>query len=104
MGELVPFLSAFALGTVIWRISRGSLRTGLSLCAVIALGLAATLLSGEYHASWSFLLPDLAESSVGVAAAAAISRLFLSSRSSPSGMVPGPTPNPQSAALPGPRH
>ncbi|MFY9728187.1 MAG: hypothetical protein WB579_09880 [Bryobacteraceae bacterium] len=103
MGELVPFLSAFALGTVIWRTSRGFLRTGLTLCAIIGSGLAATLLSGEYHVSRWFLLPDIAESAVGVAAAAATSRIFLSICSSSSRMEPSFTPNPQDAAFPGSR-
>lgn len=100
MSEFVPFLSAFALGTAIGCTSRGLVRTGLTICAVIASGLVATLLSGEYHASWWFLLPDLTESAVGVAAAAATSRFLLSNRSAAFRIAPGLAPNPRSVALP----
>jgi hypothetical protein len=94
MGELVPFAAAFALGAVICRTSRGILRSCLALCAIVVTGLAATVLSGEYHASWWFVLPDVAGSAVAVAAAAAITHYFLT-RSSSSSRI-----NPQSLALP----
>jgi hypothetical protein len=56
------------------RTSSGRLLTCLLLLAIIASGLVATILSGEYRVSWWFLLVDLAESAAGVTTAAVVTR------------------------------
>jgi hypothetical protein len=67
MYEIVPIALAFALGAVIWRYTNGSIRLILSCGAVSVSGLAATVLSGEFHESWVFLLLDLGEAAFGLA-------------------------------------
>jgi hypothetical protein len=67
MDELIPVIIAAVLGALIWKKSSGRSRPLLLVTAVIAVGVTATLLSGEYIVSWVYLLQDLAESAVGVA-------------------------------------
>ena len=65
------------------------------LCA----GLAATLVSGEYHVSWLYLLPDVAEAVAGAVAGVAIDRAVRSR----TGKGDGLAPQSQGNALAGPR-
>lgn len=67
MDEILPVVLGFALGIAIWRYTNGRIRLLLSCCAVALSGLAATVLSGEFHQSWGFLLLDLGEAAFGLA-------------------------------------
>ncbi len=67
MDEILPVVLALVLGIVIWRYTSGRIRLVLSCCVVAVSGLAATVLSGEFHESWVFLLLDLGEASFGLA-------------------------------------
>ncbi|HJU18536.1 MAG TPA: hypothetical protein VJ770_18955 [Stellaceae bacterium] len=78
MDEILPVVLAFALGIVIWRYTNGRTRLILSGCAVALSGLAATVLSGEFHQSWVFLLLDLGEAAFGLAIGCAAAHRLLS--------------------------
>ncbi len=77
MDEIVPVIFGAVLGVIIWRCTRGLTRTLLSAGAVIASGAFATVLSGEYHESWLYLLLDLGEGALGLALGFAIAHRFL---------------------------
>ena len=66
MDELVPVVLGAILGALIWATTSGRMRLALSVGAVVVSGLAATVLSGEYHESWIYLLLDLAEAAIGL--------------------------------------
>ncbi len=76
MDELVPVVLGVVLGVLIWATTTGRTRLVLSACAVLVSGLAATVLSGEYHQSWIYLLLDLAEAAIGLAGGMLIVRLL----------------------------
>lgn len=76
MDELVPVMLAAVLGALIWATTAGRTRLALSVCAVLVSGLAATVLSGEYHQSWIYLLLDLAEAAIGLVVGMLFIRLF----------------------------
>jgi uncharacterized membrane protein YfcA len=65
--ELVPFVLGVVLGALIWVATTGRIRYALSASAVVASGLAATVLSAEYQQSWVYLLLDLGEAAIGLA-------------------------------------
>jgi hypothetical protein len=67
MDETVPVILGILLGALIWSTTSGSVRSLLSVCAVLVSGLTATVLSGEYHESWIYLLLDLGEAALGLA-------------------------------------
>jgi hypothetical protein len=77
MDELAPILCGLILGALIWCIPSRSLRLALSIAAVVASGVAATLFSGEYRVSWLYLLLDLGEASVAFGVGAAVMRLVV---------------------------
>ena len=77
MDEIVPVILGVVLGAVIWRGTRGATRTVLSVLAVFASGIFATVLSGEYHDSWLYLLLDLGEAALGLAVGFAIAHWLL---------------------------
>lgn len=56
--ELLPIASGLVLGSILGLL-RPSLRVPVGLILVIILGVAATVVSGEYLISWSFLLIDI---------------------------------------------
>jgi hypothetical protein len=58
MDELFPVLSGVVLGIVVAGI-RPSLRLWIGIPLSIALGLAATVLSGEFEVGWEYLLIDI---------------------------------------------
>lgn len=66
MDEIVPVVLGVVLGAIIWRATRGATRTILSVIAVAVCGAFATVLSGEYHESWVYLLLDLGEAALGL--------------------------------------
>jgi hypothetical protein len=76
MDELVPVVLGALLGALIWATTAGRTRFALSMCAVLVSGLAATVLSGEYHESWVYLLLDLGEATIGLAGGMLIARLI----------------------------
>jgi hypothetical protein len=58
MDELFPVVSGVVLGIVVAGI-RPSLRLWIGIPLSIALGLAATVLSGEFEVGWEYLLIDI---------------------------------------------
>ena len=58
MDELFPVMSGVVLGIVVAGI-RPSLRLWIGIPVSIVLGLAATVLSGEFEVGWEYLLIDI---------------------------------------------
>jgi hypothetical protein len=56
--ELLPVASGLVLGFILGLL-RPSVRVPVGLVLIVALGVAATVVSGEYLISWSFLLIDI---------------------------------------------
>ena len=77
MDELFPVISSAVLGFLLWRGTSGRLRAALVVIGVFACAFAATVVSGEYEESWSFLALDLFEAVVGMAIGATASGLML---------------------------
>ena len=80
MDEVVPVVLGVVLGALIWVATTGSTRLALSVSAVLVSGVAATVLSGEYHESWIYLLLDLGEAALGLAAGILIGHRVLRRR------------------------
>ena len=74
MAELFPVLAGLAVGVVLAALRPGVQRALGAVCAVL-LGVAATIVSGEYLVGWEFLLID-----VPLAAAGTVAGLFLARR------------------------
>jgi len=58
MDEVFPVVSGVVLGIVVAGI-RPSLRLWIGIPVSIVLGLAATVLSGEFEVGWEYLLIDM---------------------------------------------
>jgi hypothetical protein len=58
MDELFPVVSGVVLGAIVAGIRR-SLRLWVGIPLSIALGVAATVLSGEFEVGWEYLLIDI---------------------------------------------
>jgi hypothetical protein len=56
--ELIPLLSGFAVGLALG-VVRPSLRLRAGVVLAIALGLLATVVTGEFKTSWAFVLIDI---------------------------------------------
>ena len=67
MEEILPVASGLFLGALIGLL-RPSLRVPLGAVLIIAFGVFATVVSGEYLISWSFLLIDIPLVAVSAAA------------------------------------
>lgn len=67
MQELLPVASGLILGSILGLL-RPSLRAPLGLVLIVALGVIATVVSGEYLISWSFLLIDIPLVAISAAA------------------------------------
>lgn len=80
MDELVPVVLGLVLGAPIWVATTGRSRLALSACAVLISGLAATVLSGEYAQSWIYLVLDLGEAALGMAAGVLVGHRALRQR------------------------
>ena len=80
MDELVPVVLGLALGAFTWIATTGRTRLALSIGAVLVSGLAATILSGEYDQSWIYLMLDLGEAALGMAAGVFIGHRALRQR------------------------
>jgi hypothetical protein len=72
MVELIPVLIAFALGSVVWRNSKGTRRIALSVASVLTAAVIASFISGEVFRSSLYLLIDLLEATFGFAAASTL--------------------------------
>jgi hypothetical protein len=58
MEELLPVASGLVIGLILGLI-RPSLRIPVGVLLIVAFGVVATVVSGEYLISWSFLLIDI---------------------------------------------
>lgn len=67
MEELLPVASGLVLGAILGLL-RPSLRVPVGVTLIIVLGVVATVASGEYLISWSFLLIDIPLVAVSAAA------------------------------------
>ena len=56
--ELLPVASGLAIGAILGLL-RPSLRIPVGVALIVAFGVLATVVSGEYLVSWSFLLIDI---------------------------------------------
>jgi len=65
--ELLPVMSGLFLGSLLGLL-RPSLRVPIGMVLIIAFGVLATVVSGEYLISWSFLLIDIPLVAVSAAA------------------------------------
>ena len=77
MDELVPVILGFVLGAIIWRCTTARVRLAFSVLAVIVSGVFATVTSGEYQSSWIYVLLDLGEAALGLAAGFAVAHWLL---------------------------
>jgi hypothetical protein len=58
MQELVPVLSGLVIGGLL-RLLPPSLRLPLGGSLIVVFGVLATVVSGEFHLTWAFLLIDI---------------------------------------------
>jgi len=65
--ELVPVASGLVVGLILGLL-RSSLRVPIGAVLIIAFGVLATVVSGEYLIGWSFLLIDIPLVAVSAAA------------------------------------
>jgi hypothetical protein len=65
--ELLPVASGLVIGLILGLL-RPSLRVPIGVVLIIVFGVLATVVSGEYLISWSFLLIDIPLVAVSVAA------------------------------------
>jgi len=72
--ELLPVMSGLILGSLLGLL-RPSLRVPIGVVLILALGVLATVVSGEYLVSWSFLLID-----IPLVAVSAATSLFVTHR------------------------
>jgi hypothetical protein len=77
MEELLPFALGCILGFAVWRGTSGWLRSMLFVVAAFAAAFAATVLTGEYHTSWLYLLLDLSLAALGIIASILLVRFLL---------------------------
>ncbi|HEU0131197.1 MAG TPA: hypothetical protein VFQ85_09435 [Mycobacteriales bacterium] len=73
MTELFPVAGGFVVGVVLASLRPGSRRALGAVCAVLV-GIAATVVSGEYRAGWEFLLVDVPLAAAGAVAGAYLAR------------------------------
>ena len=79
MAELFPVLGGFAVGIVLASLRPGVRRLVGALCAVLV-GVAATIVSGEYLAGWEFLFVDIPLAGAGIAAGGLVARRTMAAR------------------------
>ncbi len=77
MDEIVPVILGALFAAFLWYRDAGRTRLLLSVFAVVLSAATATLLSGEYLKSWTYLLLDLSETSLGFTVGFAIARYSL---------------------------
>lgn len=76
MNELLPVLLGSGLGIAIALTFRGRLRALLGAGAVAAVGAGTAVASGEYQLSSLYVLVDVAEAALGLAAGIAAAALL----------------------------
>jgi hypothetical protein len=74
MDELFPVVSGVVLGIVVAGI-RPSLRLWIGIPVSIVLGLAATVLSGEFEVGWEYLLIDIPLAAVSAGLSFTLARM-----------------------------
>ncbi|MGA7317431.1 MAG: hypothetical protein WBX22_26065 [Silvibacterium sp.] len=74
MDELIPVFIAAVFGALIWSSTSGRMRVLLLTATMFAIGVTATILSGEFAVSWLYLLQDIAEAATGLACGVVILR------------------------------
>ena len=79
MHELLPIASGLVLGTSL-SLVRPRLRAAAGVAASAALGVVATVVSGEYRIGWEFLLIDVPLVALCAAASAATVRARMRER------------------------
>jgi len=79
--ELLPVASGLVIGLILGLL-RPSLRMPVGLISIIAFGVLATVVSGEYLISWSFLLIDIPLVAVSAAAGLFVTHLLREARRS----------------------
>ena len=67
MHELFPIAAGLLLGSLL-QFLRPSLRLPVGLAAAVAIGVTATVISGEYKIGWEFLLIDIPGAAFATAA------------------------------------
>jgi hypothetical protein len=72
--EILPVVSGLFLGALIGLL-RPSLRLPVGAALIVAFGVLATVVSGEYLISWSFLLID-----IPLVAVSAVASLYVTHR------------------------
>src|SRR5208283_5650061 len=77
MDEIVPVILGALFAAFLWYRDAGRTRSLLSVFAVVLSAATATVLSGEYLKSWTYLLLDLSETSLGFTVGFAIARYSL---------------------------
>jgi hypothetical protein len=65
MHELLPIVAGFLLGFLVSRL-RPALAVPLAAVGAVAIGVAATILSGEFRISWDFLAIDIPGTALAV--------------------------------------
>jgi hypothetical protein len=75
--ELVPVILGAVLGALVWASTRSWTKAFLSIGAVVVSGITATVVSGEYHTSWVYLLLDLSEAAFGLVIGFVIAHFLL---------------------------
>jgi hypothetical protein len=73
MEELFPILGGLAVGAILGFI-KPSLRWWVGALLAVLIGLAATIVSGEFRVSWGFLLIDIPLVAISSVAGLAIAR------------------------------
>lgn len=66
MNELAPISLGFIIGLLISRLSGGIRSSLFAFFGIATVGFVSTLMSGEYHQSWFYVLPDSAEAALGL--------------------------------------
>jgi hypothetical protein len=73
MQELVPLVSGFAVGLALGAI-RPSLQLWVGGCLAVVLGVTATIATGEFKATWAFVLIDIPLVAVAALCGLAVAR------------------------------
>jgi hypothetical protein len=76
MSEFVPVALGALFGIVVSRCATPRSRIALSVLAVVAASIPATIFSGEYRVTWAYAAVDLAQSTLGFAIASLVDRLI----------------------------
>jgi hypothetical protein len=77
--ELFPLASGLLLGALLGLL-RPSIRAPVGIVAAVALGVLATVVSGEFRVSWEFLLFDIPLVAVSAVLGMAAARRVRSAR------------------------